>query len=275
MPGRRSCPANQTSEAVVEVPQPQDAGFPREFLSVGERILIELKPRVAPFLVAPLSSLSILFLFFPMLLLLWGTRDLLLLLTILGYLLIPVMAIIAILVPVNYFRWKATFYAVTDRRIMSVTGLIGRSFVDMPHDKVQNVTLSQNAFQKWVGYASLIFASAGTGAGSATPRPSAARIYSGTLVGMGNVVFLGVPRPVAVRKRAQDIIQQSQDQVKAKDYRKMAETFKEVGESPLQTVAAKPVVTVTERNVAKFCEYCGAPVEGVPRFCEGCGNRIN
>ncbi len=254
---------------------PKEAGFPREFLSIGERILVELKPRKAPFLLSPVSTLSILFFLLPFLLIFSGTRNPVLFLTVLGYLMIPLAVIIGTLVPVSYFRWKATFYAVTDRRIMSVTGLIGRSFVDMHHDKVQNVTLNQNAFQKWLGYGTLVFASAGTGAGAAMPRPSAARVYSGMLVGMGNVVFVGVPQPVAVRKRAQDIIELSQEQSKAKDYRKMAETFKDVGESPMRTVKAKPVVTVTERKTARFCEYCGAPVEGVPRFCEQCGNRIN
>lgn len=147
----------------------RQTGFPKAFLAAGERILIELKPRKTPFL------LRWTFLLFPFAFLMFFVfvgaggnlsaiqPSLLLFGAFFG-------AIAVIMAVLGYLQWRATFYAITGKRIMSVTGVIGRSFVDMPHAKVQNVTLVQNFFHKWMGYGHLVFASAGAGGGAGMPQ---------------------------------------------------------------------------------------------------------
>ncbi|MFQ6013327.1 MAG: PH domain-containing protein [Thermoplasmata archaeon] len=232
------------------------AVFPRQFFAGGERIHIEIKPRMLPFLLRSLVPVYLLGFFLLIFVLPTGGNP-----TVLSAVLrlfgIPLAFIAGLALVTSYLRWRATFYAVTDRRIMLATGLVGRSFNDMRHGKVQNVTLNQNAFQRWRGYGTVTFASAGT----AGPT-------------LGNIVFLGVVNPIGVRRRAQEIIDRSQERKKKEDYRTMAETFKEVEASPMPRQVRR-VVTVTERKPAKFCEFCGAEAEGAPRFCEKCGNRIN
>lgn len=253
------------------------AGFPREVLSAGEQVLLEVKPSFTPFLLAPIGSLSFL-LAMGGVLVLWGAaRGLAASFAIIcGGLLVFLLPVLGLGAVVGYFRWKATYYALTDRRAIVRTGIIGSTLTDAPHHAIQNVTMVQNAFQKMFGYGTVILATSGVGGAATMPRPSAARLWSSTTLVGGDVVFYGVRDPVGLRRRCQELMEQATERAKERDYRKMADAFAERGQAPMPP---RPPVVVTvpapPRKPAKFCEFCGAGVEGTPTYCAKCGGRVN
>lgn len=253
------------------------AVFPREVLTAGEEVLLEVKPSFAPFLLAPIGALSAL-LAIGGLFALWGAlrgfgTAFAALCGVFLIFLLPIIGLGAIL---GFYRWKASYYAVTNRRVVVRTGLIGSTITDAPHNAIQNVTMVQNAFQKLFGYGTVVLATSGVGGGSPVSRPSVVRLWSETTMVGGNIVLFGVRDPVGFRRRCVELMEQATERSKERDYRKMADAFAEKGQTPMPVrppvVVAVPPVT---RRPAKFCEYCGARIEGVPAYCAKCGGRVN
>jgi membrane protein YdbS with pleckstrin-like domain len=247
---------------------PETGVFPREHVALGETILMELKPKKIAFIIGSLFALA--FLAIPAILASYSLmtnpgaswRGSGVWLGIAG-------TVLGLMALGHYLRWRGTFYAVTDRRIISVTGIVGQSVIDVPFDKVQNVMASQGGLQRWLGYGTVVFATAGVGSGARAQAPG---------IVAGNLIFVGIPKPFEVRRRVEQIVQASTKTAKLTDYRAMAETFREVGAEPMPRVRPRlPAVVLqsNERRPAKFCDFCGAKVEGIPKYCEKCGNRIN
>ncbi|MFQ5918608.1 MAG: hypothetical protein ACE5I4_01015 [Thermoplasmata archaeon] len=111
-----------------------DPGFPRAFFASGERRLIELKPRLTPFLLRVLAP-GYVFVFFFAIFALSSGGSLAVMRAFALLFGIPLAFFVGVLLLVSLVRWRATYYAVTDRRIMSVTGLVGHAFHDMRHGK--------------------------------------------------------------------------------------------------------------------------------------------
>jgi membrane protein YdbS with pleckstrin-like domain len=254
-----------------------EVGFPRELLTADETVLLELKPSSVPFVVAPLLSFSALIvgalLWFGVL----AFRDLGSALAVCGLPLIIFAVLMLLSAYIGHLTWRKTYYAITDKRVVQKSGLMGLRVFDAPLTAIQNVSLIQPWLYKLFDTGVLLFATSGTGGGAAMTRASISRMWSSSTWLAGNIVFAGVRDPVATRKRAQEVVDAAVAQAKERDYRKMAETFREVGSTPMATERTPPV-TVTfpsPRRPAKFCEYCGTPLTPSQTFCSKCGGRAN
>lgn len=269
---------------------PPTEGFPRELLLENERPVIELKPTKLPFILLPLAgSVMLLFIGAFVLSTTAVSRGVAFALYVCGLLSIPLLAILAVSVVVSYFRWRGTFYAVTDRRIVASSGSLGQTLVECPLDKVQNVSMTQTWFQKSMGYGAISFATSGVGQGIANLqqgfRPWA--LGTGAPALFGSIVFFGVREPMVLMKKIEALVEAAVAAKKDADYRHMARAFKEEGTAiatPAPTgspraaqaqVTQQPeVIVVRPRGAPKFCEFCGTPAVGSPKYCERCGARL-
>jgi uncharacterized membrane protein YdbT with pleckstrin-like domain len=101
---------------------------------------------------------------------------------------------------VDWIVWSHTFFAITDRRIMTQTGIFSLMFADTQIDRVQNVTVVQPFFERILGYGDIMFATSGEMGGIKSDKLSA-----GMKTG-GAIVWEDVSHPFEVRKTAESII---------------------------------------------------------------------
>jgi len=258
-------------------------GFPRELLTSDETILLELKPSAVPFVVAPALAMSTIIVVFLLGFASLAIVSIPLAIRSCGVPLVVFAILLVITSYIGYLTWLNTFYAVTDKRVLQKSGLVGMNAFDAPLTSIQNVTLMQPFFFKLFGVGTIVFSTSGTGGGAAVQRAQIGRAMANAMWLAGNIVFAGVRDPVATRKRVQELVEASVTRQKERDYRKMAEGIVTVGTSPMQTVTippgaipAPPVATMAPpRKAAKFCEFCGARIDGTPTFCAKCGGRVN
>jgi membrane protein YdbS with pleckstrin-like domain len=101
---------------------------------------------------------------------------------------------------IEYLIWSHTYFAISDRRIMTQYGIFNIMFADTQIDRVQNVTVVQPLIERILGYGDVMFATAGEMGGiqSSDPREM---MKSG-----GAIVWDNIPKPFQVRKVAEEII---------------------------------------------------------------------
>lgn len=90
---------------------------------------------------------------------------------------------------VRYLRWISTLYVMTNERVMTKRGILGRDFDDMPLRMITNVDVNQSVGQRLMGYGTVVFSS-----------------QSGT---RDDVIWKFVPNPVRVRRMVQESMDQS------------------------------------------------------------------
>jgi len=91
---------------------------------------------------------------------------------------------------VRYLKWISTLYAMTNARVITKKGILGRSFEDMPLDMITNIDVSQSAVQRLLGYGTVVFSS-----------QSGAR---------DDVVWKWVPDPIKTRRKVQEAMDKRQ-----------------------------------------------------------------
>ena len=250
-------------------PGNKPGSFPRDVLARDERVLYESQPNILPFIIGPLLGfLVFLILGIAYLVLVWvypdpgstySTYSCIAILIV--FLVISLLSIV-----ISYLRWQHTHYALTDRRAITTAGILGKAIVDCPYDKIQNVTMVQGFLERLLGYGTIVFATAGVGGGGMAGtawRGGYGWGQAGMALGMGNVMFVSVNEPIALRKFIEETMEQVQKTKKQQEFREMAAAFGAAQAAPLGPQAG-----------GKFCTKCGAPNPPSAAFCASCGNRF-
>src|SRR5256885_1435403 len=145
-------------------------GFPRELLTSDETILLELKPSAVPFVIAPALAMSTIIVVFLLGFASLAVVSIPLAIRSCGLPLVVFAILLVITSYIGYLTWLNTFYAVTDKRVLQKSGLIGMNAFDAPLASIQNVTLMQPFFFKLFGVGTIVFSTSGTGGGAAMQR---------------------------------------------------------------------------------------------------------
>jgi membrane protein YdbS with pleckstrin-like domain len=101
---------------------------------------------------------------------------------------------------VEYMVWSHTYFAISDRRIMTQTGIFSLKFVDTQIDRIQNVSVVQPFVERILGYGDVMFATAGEMGGIDSDA------WNQKMGKGGAIVWDNIPHPFEVRKIAENII---------------------------------------------------------------------
>ena len=143
--------------------------LPSHILTPGEHIFYETKPILWPILIRPALIIVvglIIFIAAPTINLefigdISAQISLGLIRLIIGWFGITLILIGLLAILVRFVRWKYTFYVVTNRRILNQTGIIGRSYVGCPLNRIQKVILDISIFGRILGFGTIHIATAG------------------------------------------------------------------------------------------------------------------
>ena len=79
----------------------------------------------------------------------------------LGYVVLVAIALSAIWLVIRYLKWVTTNFVITNDRIIFRQGVVGKSGVEIPLDRVNNVNFNQSAFERLLGAGDLLIESGG------------------------------------------------------------------------------------------------------------------
>ena len=231
---------------------PAPAGvFPREHLLPNEAMIFETRPHFVAFVLpAALLVVVMSLLMLPVLFMAFGVGfrfDAFSLVWLGLFLVLGLLPLLA-----QALRHTQTAYAVTSRRILSSTGIVGRTVVQCSHDRIQNVTFHQGLLGRMTGSGNLMFATAGLGSGL-IGNP----FFGGGMPMLGgNVAFFAIPDPVGAKRVVDQVIEESRKASRAQELRELS--------------AAVAVVGPTLR----FCPFCGTARVPGASHCGQCGARL-
>ena len=185
----------------------------------------------------------------------------------------------ALLLPIlfAYLTWRHTFYGMTNRRAIKVSGIIGRFARDATYEKIQGVTLAQGVWGRMMGFGSVVFATASTSGGSFGLKAERQ--------GLG-ILWWGVPNPVDVRARANEVSEEAQKRLKVAEFQQMASVFRAQGVAPPTGPMAPPGpgpsapamgmggAASASTSGQRFCTQCGTPNPPLANFCSGCARPL-
>ena len=80
---------------------------------------------------------------------------------ILTYIILALMAVSAVWVIIRYLKWVTTHFVITSHRLMFQTGIIGKSGIQIPLERVNNVNFNQSVFERILGAGDLLIESGG------------------------------------------------------------------------------------------------------------------
>lgn len=79
----------------------------------------------------------------------------------LGYVVLVAIGVSAIWLLVRYMKWVTTNFVITNDRIIFRQGVVGKSGIEIPLDRVNNVNFNQSAFERLLGAGDLLIESGG------------------------------------------------------------------------------------------------------------------
>lgn len=126
--------------------------YPRKLINEGEEVVLDLKPHWWFFVRDMIATTIVLGL---LVLLLWWDNVVTQWLFILG------LVVWAGLVVLDYLRWTYTHFVVTDRRVISRSGIISKRGTEIPLDRINNIDFHQRLIDRIVGAGDLDIESAG------------------------------------------------------------------------------------------------------------------
>lgn len=162
--------------------------------------------------------------------------------------------------PIAYMAWKKTFYGITNKRTLKVFGIINKNSRDAPHDKMQDVTMSQPLFGRLFGWGDITFATAASAGGSGSG-------WRREREGLG-IFWYGIANPVNTRTEVHEIVEAAKQALKVQEFQQMAQVFRSTGQ-PMPGVV--PGVPATSPGDTRFCSACGTPNSAAAQFCSKCG----
>ena len=130
--------------------------YPRKLINEGESVVLDLKPHWWFFLrdMVVTSGVFVLFALW-----IWlgdgfvkTTAKWILVLALLGW---------AGLVTIDYLRWTYTHFVLTDRRVISRSGIISKRGTEIPLERINNIDFHQNILLRVIGAGDLDIESAG------------------------------------------------------------------------------------------------------------------
>jgi uncharacterized membrane protein YdbT with pleckstrin-like domain len=74
---------------------------------------------------------------------------------------IAVIVLSAIWLVVRYLKWVTTHFVITSHRLMFQTGIIGKSGIQIPLERINNVNFNQGVFERMLGAGDLLIESGG------------------------------------------------------------------------------------------------------------------
>jgi len=129
--------------------------FPRHLLTDDEDLVLDLRPHW--WQIAPPAALLVLATVFGVVALAtkwWGPID-----YVIGILWIGALGWFGI----HYMKWTTTNFVVTNERVISRTGVVSKTGIEIPLDRINTVFFNQSIFERMIGAGDLGIESAGEG----------------------------------------------------------------------------------------------------------------
>ena len=128
-------------------------GYPRNLLNEGEEIILDLKPHwmyVVPTIVVWLGA----------------TLAAIVLESVTGqgwmwWVVLAVFLGLGVNAAVRYSKWTTTSFTVTNDRVMFRQGMVGKSGVEIPLERIMNVNFNQSIWERIIGAGDLLIESGG------------------------------------------------------------------------------------------------------------------
>lgn len=222
--------------AVAQVPPPPPTYmpvapvapiFPRENLARDEQVLFETRPRLIAMIMRGIIQLIIVSAVIFPLMVVFASWDVCWSIGLIVWFLFGLLPIILACI-----AWRYTAYALTNKRALLRHGVLSRHIVDSPHSSIVNVVLHQTFLERIFRCGTVIFSTAAAGAGMVSRRK---------LLGLGVVMWWALPEPVEVRRRVQEIIDESTKVAKMAEFQQMAAAFRgQVPGGPMQPPQQPP-----------------------------------
>ncbi|MBM3674162.1 MAG: hypothetical protein FJW88_04260 [Actinobacteria bacterium] len=131
--------------------------YPRRLINEGETVVLDLKPHWWFFLRDAIATTIVLGLFVVFLSLGDGFLR-----TTAKWVFVVAAVVWVGLVVLDYLRWTYTHFVVTDRRVISRSGIVSKHGTEIPLDRINNIDFHQRLIDRVIGAGDLDIESAGT-----------------------------------------------------------------------------------------------------------------
>ena len=130
--------------------------FPKKLLNPGEQILADVHPHWSFFAEPVLAFVGAVVAGIVVIAMTTGTVR-----TALSYAVSAALLAAALWLFVIWLRWSTTNFVVTDRRLIYRHGVVGKSGIEIPIDRVMNVNYHQSLVERLIGAGNLLIESGG------------------------------------------------------------------------------------------------------------------